>query len=292
MYGQLGDIIFEGLYGPESFERKDSISVPLHGRIGRRPKIQFTGIDLATVQIGIHIHRSFINVEQAILKFREYRNTVKQLRYITGSGNVIGTFIITDTKQTHAQETPQGDIVSAKLELTLLETNASQPKVAAVNNAIANSANNPALVPLTPIVPSIPVSAALDVSIARGEAVASATTIYTTASNPTPPADTQSKFEQARERVATARDHMARAASKVQAASETAQQAQAYVANMYTAAQNAQTLIDMIDAFDPLDPVGSINNVVNVNSQFMASVSVMTNTSQPLAAFTGSRRWQ
>lgn len=291
MYGQLGDIIFEGLYGPESFERKDSISVPLHGRIGRRPKIQFTGIDLATVQIGIHIHRSFIDVEQAILKFREYRNTVKQLRYITGSGNVIGTFIITDTKQTHAQETPQGDIVSAKLELTLLETNASQPKVAAVNNAIANSANNPALVPLTPIVPSIPVSAALDVSIARSNVTYSSALLgYTSA--PTPPADTRSKFEQARERVATARDHMARAASKVQAASETAQQAQAYVANMYTAAQNAQTLIDMIDAFDPLDPVGSINNVVNVNSQFMASVSVMTNTSQPLAAFTGARRWQ
>lgn len=291
MYGQLGDIIFEGLYGPESFERKDSISVPLHGRIGRRPKIQFTGIDLATVQIGIHIHRSFIDVEQAILKFREYRNTVKHLRYITGSGNVIGTFIITDTKQTHAQETPQGDIVSAKLELTLLETNASQPKVAAVNNAIANSANNPALVPLTPIVPSIPVSAALDVSIARSNATYSSALLgYTSA--PTPPADTRSKFEQARERVVTARDHMARAASKVQAASETAQQAQAYVANMYTAAQNAQTLIDMIDAFDPLDPVGSINNVVNVNSQFMASVSVMTNTSQPLAAFTGSRRWQ
>lgn len=293
MYGQLGDIIFEGLYGPESFERRDSVSIPLHLRIGRRPKIQFTGIDLATVQIGIHLHRSFIDVERAILQFREYRNTVKHLRYITGSGNVIGTFIITDTKQAHIQETPQGDIVSAKLELTLLETNASRPKVADVNNAIANSANNPAIVPLIPVVPSIPVSAALDVSIARSNAVYSSELIsYHHDPSPTPFADVQSKFGQARERAATARDHMARAAAKVQAASETAQQAQAYAANMYTAAQNAQVLVDMIDAFDPSDPVGSINNVVNVNSQFMASVSVMTNTSQPLAAFTGSRKWQ
>jgi hypothetical protein len=92
--------------------------------------------------------------------------------------------------------------------------------------------------------------------------------------------------------VATSRDKAASAAAKVQAASETAQQAQAYVANMYTAVQNANVLEQYLNAFDPMDPVGSINNVVNANSQFMGSVSVMTNTSQPLAAFTGTRSWQ
>jgi phage protein U len=289
MYGQLGDIIFDGLYGPETFERKDSISVPLHQRIGRRPKIQFTGIDLGQIRIGIHLHRGFINVEEAIFKFREYRNTVKHLRYITGSGNVIGTFIITDTRQINIQETPQGDIVSARLELSLLETNASQPKVVAVNNAVANRANNPAIVPLVPIVPSLPVSAALDVSIARSEANISSELIgYSTYDGP--PAE--SRFQQAKKRIINAREKMADAAAKVQAAAETAQQAQNYVANMYTAIQNANVVEQYINAFDPNDPIGSINNVVNANGQFMASVSVMTNTSQPLAAFTGARKWR
>jgi phage protein U len=289
MYGQLGDIIFEGLYGPEEFVRTDSVSLPLHNRIGLRPKIQFTGNDLGTVKIVIHLHRAFIDVEEAISKFRSYRTTVTHLRYITGTGAVIGTFVIADMKQTNAHETPRGEIVSCKLELTLLETTASQPKTVAVNNAIANSQNNPAIVPLTPIVPTMPVSAALDVSIARSLTNESTALLGYSSYEPD---QAQSKFEQAKDRVATARDHMASAAAKVQAASETAQQAQAYVANMYTAAQNAQTLIDMIEAFDPMNPTASINNVVNVNSQFMASVSVMTNTSQPLAAFTGTRAWQ
>jgi phage protein U len=294
MYGQLGEIIFEGLYGPESFERRDSISVAFHDRIGLRPKIQFTGNDLGGIKIGIHLHRAFIDVEEALFKFREYRTQVRHLRYITGTGTVIGTFIITNAKQINTQETPRGEIVSCNLELTLLETNASNPKIVAVNNAIANRENRPAIVPIEPRPASIPVSAALDVAIARSAAFDADDLLSHYDGPPTPSLISRAKstFARASKSVATARDKAGSAAAKVQAASETAQQAQAYVQNMYTAAQNANVLEQYLNAFDPNDPVGSINNVVNANSQFMASVSVMTNTSQPLAAFTGTRAWQ
>jgi phage protein U len=294
MYGQLGDIIFEGLYGPEEFVRTDSVSLPLHNRIGLRPKIQFTGNDLGTVKIGIHLHRSFIDVEEALDRFRSYRTNVSHLRYITGTGSVIGTFVIAGSKQTNKQETPRGEIVSCVLEVNLLETTASRPKTVAVNNAIANRNNNPAITLLEPRPATIPVSAALDVSLAVSQANLSDSMLSHYEGPATPSLIDRAKatFARASRSVATARDKAASAAAKVQAASETAQQAQAYVANMYTAVQNANVLEQYLNAFDPNDPVGSINNVVNANSQFMGSVSVMTNTSQPLAAFTGTRAWQ
>ncbi len=294
MYGQLGDIIFEGLYGPEEFVRTDSVSLPMHNRIGLRPKIQFTGNDLGTVKIGIHFHRSFIDVEDALDRFKDYRTTATHLRYITGTGSVLGTFVIAGSKQTNKQETPRGEIVSCVLEVNLIETTASRPKTVAVNNAIANRNNNPAITPLVPRPATIPVSAALNVS----QSVSAANTSNSLLSHYNGPATpslidrAKATFARASRSVATSRDKAASAAAKVQAASETAQQAQAYVANMYTAVQNANVLEQYLNAFDPMDPVGSINNVVNANSQFMGSVSVMTNTSQPLAAFTGTRSWQ
>jgi len=288
MYAQLGDIIFEGLYGVENFTRKDSISVPQHKRINLRPKVQFTGVNLGVVKITIHLHRSFIDVEAAIKKFRDYRNSVEKLRYVTGSGNVIGTFIITDTKEKHKQTTKDGDIVSAKLEHTLLETTWSSIEIN-TNNAIANSRNNPVInrMPVRTTPPTLPVEAAQNVATARTAAYSSDHLIGEGTVNINKAAHLVSE---ARERVVTSREHAAEAAAQVQQAQETYEQAQDYVANMYTAINRADQLVNAIDAFNPADPVGSMNDINDVNSDFMNGVAVMTNTSQPLATYTGSRR--
>lgn len=291
MYAQLGDIIFEGLYGPEEYVRNDSVSLPQHSRINRRPKQQFTGVDLGVVKVTIQLHRSFINIEDAIAKFRTYRNRAEHLRYITGSGNVLGTFVISETVEKHLQTDVQGNVVLARLELTLIETVASSPSVSAVSRAQANRANRPAVVAIRVIPASIPMSAAMNVVTARSAAYSSNSIIeeYSTAPDDFTEASSP-KLKNVREKVVTARENMASAAAKVQAAQETAEQAIAYVSNMYTAAQNAQTLQDYIDGFDPMDPVGSMNNINLANREFMSSVAVMSNTSQPLAAFTGARR--
>lgn len=289
MYAQLGDIIFEGLYGPESFTRIDTVSVPQHSRINRRPKQQFTGIDLGKIKIGIHLHRAFIDdVEGTIKKFRDYRNSATHLKYITGSGNVIGTFIIVKTEEKWIQSTPTGDIVSCKLEHELVELTSSSPSVSAKANAKANANNRPRLtqIPVRRPAVSMPTSAALNVVATKSYAQVSDDLLaqYTLA-----PDNAESIIATAKEKIIQARENMADAAAKVQAAQDTAAQAQDYVQNMYTVIQNAQTLEQYIDAFDPADPIGSMNNVTNANTQFMSSVGVMTNTSQPLAAFTGSR---
>jgi phage protein U len=289
MYGQLGDIIFQGLYGPDTFEMSESVSLPQHSHINRRPKQQFTGIDLSVLKIKIGLNNSFIDVEGAIEKFRQYRNSATHLKYITGSGSVIGTFVIQKSKTVYKQTDRSGNIVHAEIEHELIELSYSNPKLDSVTNAIANRQNRPQVysIPVRPIPSTLATSAALDVVDTRANASVSALLIeeYTIA-----PEEAESKVDQARSRVAQIKEHMANAAAKVQQAEDVANQAQAYVANMYTVAQKAQTLIDYIDAFDPNDPVGSMENINDANTQMMSSVSVMSTTSQPLAAWTGARR--
>lgn len=290
MYSQLGDIIFEGLYGEKEFTRKASVSLPKHSRINRKPKQQFTGVDLDEIKLTVALNRSFIDVEEAIDKFRDRMKTATHLKYVTGSGNVIGTFVIKETKEKRLQVTPTGDIYAAELVIKLIEVTSSRPTTTSVGRAIANSVNSPAIVkiPMFPIPSTMAVSAGLDVSAVRSNAQISDSLINDASTGDI--AQAQSKVEQARESIATAQEHMADAAAKVQEAEETIDQASDYVNNMYTVVQNAQTMIDYIDGFDPLDPVGSLNNINNANTQFMSSTAVMTNTSQPLAGVIGSRK--
>jgi len=289
MYAQLGDIIFEGLYGPKSFEQTESVSLPQHSHINRRPKQQFTGIDLSTVKIKIGLNNSFIDVEGAIEQFRRYRNSATHLKYITGAGSVIGTFVIKKTKTNLTRTDRQGNIVQAELEHELVELSYSNPRLDSVRIALANSKNRPQVfeIPVRPIAPTLAVSAALDVVDTRAAASVSQNLLdgYVLA-----PDEAESRVNQARERFETAKQHMADAAAKVQQAEDVAVQAQGYVNNMYTAVQNAQTVIDYIDSFDPADPVGSLAGINDANNQFMSSLSVVSTTSTPLAAWTGARR--
>lgn len=290
MYSQLGDIIFEGLYGENEFTMTDSVSLPTHERVNRRPKQQLTGVDLTKLKLTVLLNRSFIDVESAIDKFTSYRNTATHLRYVTGSGNVIGTFIIKKTKQKRLQTTPEGDIVLAELTHELVSVVASNPKTTSVGRAIASSKNSPPLakIPAFPIPSTIAVSAALQVSKVQSNLRISEDLMNSASSGDI--ADAQSKLERAKERVLAAKEAMADAAAKVQQAQETAQQAQGYVANMYVLVQNAQTMVDYIDAWDANDPIGSLNNVNIANAELTNSLGVMTNTSQPLAGTIGARK--
>ncbi len=289
MYSQLGDIIFEGLYGEKKFVRKSSVSLPKHSRINRRPKQQFTGVDLDEIKLTIGLNRSFIDVEEALDKFRDYKNTATHLKYVTGSGNVIGTFVIESTKEERIQTTPKGDIYAAELGVKLIEVTSSAPTTTSVGRAIASSTNNPALVkvPMFPIPTTMAVSAALDVSAVRSLTEVSAADIEN--ANLSDIDKAQSIVEKAKAGFTEARERMADAAAKVQQAEETIDQATDYVNNMYTVVQNLQDVEDVIDAWNSGDPVASLGAVNNYSTNAMSSVAVMSNTSQPLASITGSR---
>ena len=289
MYAQLGDIIFENLYGPSSFEQTESVSLPQHSHINRRPKQQFTGVDLSVIKIKIGLNNSFIDVEGAIEQFRRYRNSATHLRYITGAGSVIGTFVIKSTKTVVKQTDRNGNLVQAELEHELIELSYSNPRLDSVSVALANTNNDPVVtpIPIRPPATTLATSAAMDIVDTRA---ASSVTTELIEEYYIAPTEIESKIEQARPRVVDIQQKMANVAAKLQQAEDVVVQAQGYIQNMYTASQNAQILLNYIDAFDPNDPVGSFANINDANIQLLSSLSVMSTTSQPLAAWTGARR--
>jgi phage protein U len=289
MYGQLGDIIFERLYAPDEEDRTDSVSLPQLNRINLRPLQQFTGVDLGVIKMSITLHNSFVDIEAAITKFRNYRNSATHLKYITGSGNVKGTFVIQKTTEKTKQLDRQGNYVWVVLEHTLIELSGSNPKLDSVKGAIANSRNNPPIyaIPVRRPAPTMEVSAALDVVEARSEAL-SANEIYSTC--PEDPDKAESKMAIAREKLLAAKEKISQAVDKAQAAVATAQQAVSYAANMYQMAVDLQTAADSIANADFSNPLTALESITGDMGQMTSSVSVMSNTSQPLAGLTGSRR--
>lgn len=289
VYGQLGDIIFTTIYSPDEEERTDSVSLPQLSRINRRPLQQFTGVDLANIKLTLTLHNSFIDIEAAITKFRNYRNSATHLRYITGSGNVKGTFVIQKTTEKTRLTNKDGDLVHVTLEHTLIELSGSNPRLDSVKGALANSRNNPPIQPIPVRLPApvMEVSAALDVVEARADADA-ASEIYSTA--PVDPDQAESKMAAARDKILNAKEKISNAVDKAQAAVATANQAVSYAANMYQMAVDLQTAADSIANADWSDPLAALNSITTDMGQMASSVSVMSNTSQPLASFTGSRQ--
>jgi len=288
-YGQLGDILFEGLYTPDEEDRTDSVSLPQLSRINRRPLQQFTGVDLGVMKLTMTLHNSFIDVEEAITKFRKYRESATHLRYITGSGSVKGTFVIQKTTQKLKRADRNGNFVHVVLEHTLIELSSSNPQLDSVKNALANSRNNPPIysIPVRVPAPTMEASAALDVVEARSEAI-SANDIYSTA--PVDPDKAESKMATAREKILKARESISKAVDKAQQAVATAQQAQAYAANMYQMGVDLQTAAVSIANADFSDPLAALEGIGSDMGQMTSSVGVMSNTSQPLASLVGSRQ--
>lgn len=301
-YGQLGDILFEGLYTPDEEDRTDSVSLPQLSRINRRPLQQFTGVDLGTMKLTITLHNSFVDVEPAIARFGVYRNSATHLRYITGNGSVKGIYVIKKTTEKLKRADRNGNIVHAVLEVNLIELSSSyrsinysrtidlrQLKTDAVDNAIANTRNNPPVytVPVRRPAPTTEASAALDVLDARSGTV-SANDIYTTAS--LEPSTVESKMVTVSDELTRARNSILGAANKVQAVVATAQQAQSYVANMYQAASDIQSATDVIALTDFTSPIPALASISNQMNQVASSIAVMSSTSQPLAALIGSRQ--
>jgi phage protein U len=288
-YGQLGDILFEGLYTPDEEDRTDSVSLPQLSRINRRPLQQFTGVDLGVIKLTMTLHNSFVDVEEAITKFREYRESATHLKYITGSGSVKGNFVIQKTTQKLKRADRDGNFVYVVLEHTLIELSSSNPQLESVNNALANSRNNPTVysIPVRVPAPTIEASAALDVVSSRASSI-TAFSEYSTA--PVEPSNVVSKMDKVRERLLEAKEDISKAVDKVQISVATAQQAQAYAANMYQMAVDLQTAADSIANADFSNPLTGLESISTDMGQMTSSVAVMSNTSQPLAALIGSRQ--
>lgn len=121
MYYQLGDITFEGAYGPISISSQHSgryADLPL---VNGGSQLQKTGDALVTVNFDILLHFTFADVAEAISTFEVYREEGSIVPFTDGTGADYGTYVVSSYNITRKQANPQGETVSANLSVTLTE---------------------------------------------------------------------------------------------------------------------------------------------------------------------------
>lgn len=147
MFAQLGDIVFDGVLGPEALSISGEETYAEHALINVRPKLDHTGTGLRTINMTIQFHFQFCTPETQSAAMWKHKEQADILTFVLGNGRIIGDFVITAITETPSQTDGFGTYICVKLNITLKEVYAEiktiQVQQAAKNNALALSENGP-----------------------------------------------------------------------------------------------------------------------------------------------------
>lgn len=146
MFAQLGDIVFDGVLGPEQMSMTGDETYAKHALINRKPNLVHTGSDLRTISMCIQFHFSFCTPEISLQQLWAHKEAADILTLVFGNGRVVGHFVIVSMTETPIQTGPDGTYICAKANVNLVEVDLSgkQSSVfsqAAKDKAIALSQN-------------------------------------------------------------------------------------------------------------------------------------------------------
>ena len=135
MLAQLGDIVFQNLFAPQSWSvegnENNFTEVDL---IGSKPLLQLTGSSLAELNLTIQFHAEFCNPKEQLDKLEVYRNNGEVLPLLLGNGQLIGDYVIKSFPYTKDHVLKDGTIVKCTVQLQLKEY-ISKDKLATLKNA-------------------------------------------------------------------------------------------------------------------------------------------------------------
>jgi phage protein U len=146
MYAQLGNIRFEGQKGFTSFSHERGVNYAQHERINGKPRLQSVGDNLDTISFEMYLHSEFTNPENDIDALVSALEKKEVLLLLLGNGKIVGDFVITNFSQTNSFTDPLGNLISATLSISLLESfnddKAREAEKKAISNAFANQLRN------------------------------------------------------------------------------------------------------------------------------------------------------
>jgi phage protein U len=142
MFAQLGNIIFHGLFGFESFESTDNPTYAQHDLINAKPVLQPTGFELEELTITIKMHGEFCNPSESIAALKKSKTSFEVLPLIKGNGQYLGDFVIAEMGHIETATFADGTILEATVTLLLREyavaDKLQQQQNAARKNGFAN----------------------------------------------------------------------------------------------------------------------------------------------------------
>lgn len=223
---QLGSIRFEGLRGFEALRKtREAVyaEIPL---LDGKPRLQRTGTALQSITVGIRLMAAFTTPAEDIAALDAFRETGEVLPLVSGTGEVLGDFVIVSIDETVEETSPSGVLLHATVSLTLKEhydpNKPATMAAAAVSAAFAVGADK--VVPVRLVrTQTLPI-AVVSQSVTSGTSASKAAiaSVKTAAANPP---QQQSLFDKAKAALATATTAYTKAKDTVNAAQNLAAKA-------------------------------------------------------------------
>lgn len=150
MYAQLGNIVFQGLKGFDSFKQKRETNLVQHAVIDGKPKLQRIGTNLDEVTLSIQFHAAFCDPATEYASLDSAREAGEIMPLLLGSGEFAGNFVIQSITKDIEDLDHKGFLKNVVVEVSLIESATGDPLAAAALSAVlggvGNAANAAALV--------------------------------------------------------------------------------------------------------------------------------------------------
>jgi phage protein U len=144
---QLGSIVYSGATAPSSLDIGGSASYAEHALLVGKPMIQRVGSGLDSLTMSLRLHQGHTIPEDRIAELETAMQSGEVMPLLTGAGDVLGEFVVTDVTKTMLALAPDGSIIECTVSVTLLEYStpdrASRRKNAARRQAFALEENDP-----------------------------------------------------------------------------------------------------------------------------------------------------
>lgn len=148
MYCQLGDIVFDGLKGIESWSVEgNDASYGEHALIDGKPRLQKTGDALEELSLSFRLHARFCNPQEELAKLNKAKTDGEILPLLMGDGRYISDYVVISAPYTVDHALSDGTIVQATVALSLKEfvpySKDEQQQQAARKNGFATGDKKP-----------------------------------------------------------------------------------------------------------------------------------------------------
>lgn len=121
MLFQLGNIIFDKAFAPDSISRGDETAYAEHALISQKPRLQPTGNNLEEIELPIKLRAEISDVTNTILTLKKSKDNFEVLPLLMGNGRYVGDFVIIKIDELQTVTLPDGTLIEAGINISLKE---------------------------------------------------------------------------------------------------------------------------------------------------------------------------
>ena len=120
-YAILGDLLFRVLVGWEQFDATRGASYAEHKVIEGKPKLQYTGENLETLNITMRFHMDYCEPDLAISHLRKRLSDHKAMALVLTNGFYRGRYVLTELVETLRHTDGEGNTILMDVRVALKE---------------------------------------------------------------------------------------------------------------------------------------------------------------------------